>query len=195
MGKTKTQKGFTLIELIISITIFTVFLTAAANGFFTIVRAQTRENEVRKMYTELRDFIDVLNDEVRNNTIDFDCYDSNQPAQCLGANADNLFLISNDGTVSTEIAIKNGQLEIKKLEKITTVGNFGQWILLESNQVVMNQLIVHACDFEIYPDPDATNISALLQPSVHVDLSVKSRDESINFALDYETLITTRSYN
>jgi len=74
--KNKAKKGFTLIELLISIVLFMIFLGLVSQSYLGIVRAQREANEVRKMYSDVRGFMDFLAEEIRLSAIDYDCYSS-----------------------------------------------------------------------------------------------------------------------
>ncbi len=89
MLKQKNKSGFTLVELIISIGIFVMFLGIVSTSYVSIVRAQRNANEVRKMYSEVRDFIQLFTQEVRLGSIYFDCYPKSEilqnPQQIIGS--------------------------------------------------------------------------------------------------------------
>jgi len=69
--------GFTLIELLLAITIFMVFMTVVTSAFLDIIRAQKTANETRLIYSELRGFVDYVNNELREGKIDYFCYQQN----------------------------------------------------------------------------------------------------------------------
>ncbi len=109
----KARKGFTLIELLIAISIFMIFIVTATDAYLQIIRSQKSANETRLMYSELRNFVDYVNNEMREGGIDYFCYnqnfvqnlDFNQMAlvRCEDASSltidsgDNLRTISRDG--------------------------------------------------------------------------------------------------
>jgi len=68
------KKGFTLIELLISIAIFVIFLGVVSTSYIGIVRSQRQANDVRKMYSDVRGFVESLEEDMRLGTIDYDCY-------------------------------------------------------------------------------------------------------------------------
>jgi len=79
--KKKKEAGFTLVELLISMSIFTVFLTIATNSYISIVRAQRETNTTRQMYSDLRNFINLVEDEMRDGSIDYLCYSNFEQLQ------------------------------------------------------------------------------------------------------------------
>lgn len=74
MKKNRNKKGFTLIELLVAIAIFMGFMIVASNAYLEIIRAQKTANETRLIYSELRNFIDLINNELREGTVDYFCY-------------------------------------------------------------------------------------------------------------------------
>ena len=73
--KNRPKKGFTLVELLISMAIFVIFLGIVSSSYTTIVRAQKQANDVRKIYADFRTFLDQFQSEIRSSTIDYDCYE------------------------------------------------------------------------------------------------------------------------
>lgn len=121
--KNNNKKAFTLIELLLAITIFMLFITAATNTFLEIIRTQKSANEVRQMYAEMRNFVDYVSNEMREGGIDYFCYnqdflqnlDFNQAAlvRCEDAallridSGDNLRTVSKDGLTASIIKFDN----------------------------------------------------------------------------------------
>lgn len=80
--KLRQKKGFTLIEILIGIVLFVVFLGVVTSSYIDIVRGQQQANEVRKMYSQVRDFVDLFSQEVRLSSIDYGCYTGAFAAKC-----------------------------------------------------------------------------------------------------------------
>lgn len=76
MNHHKLKKGFTLVELLVSIAIFVIFLGVVSVAYIGIVRSQRQANEVRKMYSDVRTFVESLSEDMRLGTVDYDCYQS-----------------------------------------------------------------------------------------------------------------------
>jgi hypothetical protein len=51
-----------------------MFLGVVSSSYINIVRAQREANEIRKMYSQVRDFVDLFSQEVRLSSIDYGCY-------------------------------------------------------------------------------------------------------------------------
>jgi prepilin-type N-terminal cleavage/methylation domain-containing protein len=71
----KFRSGFTLIELLVSLVIFVIFLGIVSSSYVNIVRAQRQANETRKMYSEVRSAVELLTEDIRLGSIDYDFYE------------------------------------------------------------------------------------------------------------------------
>lgn len=145
------KKGFTLIELMISMVIFVIFLGVVSNSYVSIVRAQRQANEVRKIYSDLRNMIQTLNEEIRLGAIDYDCYPNSNftttssdlagTAQTAPAAIDtsgwcvsspisgdghvtDLFLLKNDGLEKTEFSYNVDQKNLTEKKWIKNEAGF-----------------------------------------------------------------------
>lgn len=70
------MRGFTLVELLISMGIFLMFTTILLNSYVSIVTSQREADDYRKIYSEGRKVFQLLSDEVRNGVIDTTYQDS-----------------------------------------------------------------------------------------------------------------------
>ncbi|MBU0667718.1 prepilin-type N-terminal cleavage/methylation domain-containing protein, partial [Patescibacteria group bacterium] len=68
------KDGFTLVELLVSMMIFMIFLGIVGQAYISIVRAQRDANEVRKMYSDVRSVMDLMAEQIRLGSVDYDCY-------------------------------------------------------------------------------------------------------------------------
>jgi len=72
--KLKKQKGFTLIEVLIALTIFVIFITSVSSSYVNIARNQREANAVREIYSDMRYVFNMIEEEARSKTIDYACY-------------------------------------------------------------------------------------------------------------------------
>jgi len=70
----RAVRGFTLIELIVSITIFMMFSVMAMNAFVIVIKSQRENDQIRMIYNDLRKLTDFLNENLRDGKIDYLCY-------------------------------------------------------------------------------------------------------------------------
>jgi prepilin-type N-terminal cleavage/methylation domain-containing protein len=228
-NKAKKQAGFTLIELLMAMTIFMIFLVVATNSYLTIVSAQKTANETRIMYSDLRNFIDLVNNEMRSGKIDYFCYERadsqvveldeilGEAVRCddvsLSAEmGNNLRIISKDDLNSIIIKFEAGEENLdgenvpgKVLMKRFSRDASGLWSVVpgfeEWQQVAFANMNVEELKFQIKPlqDPSRVltggNLSNQFQPGVSLIIKVSSNNPSVKFDLDFQTFISSRSFN
>ena len=105
----KNEKGFTLVEMLVAMTIFVVFTGILLNSYTSIVRAQRDANDYRETYTSARQVFDLLLQELRDGMVDYQKY----PGGLMGRRED-IFLISKDNTARTHISYINGKIHLNK---------------------------------------------------------------------------------
>lgn len=217
-NKNKERSGFTLIELMISIVIFVIFLAIVSQSYFSIVRAQRRANEVRKMYSDVRIAMDYIAEEVRLSSIDYACYEGVGTVcegviqgTLFGGSTEHLALIRQGGTEKTFLKLdEDGRLVVKRLvrqegEFVPAPGYETGYVSLTGDNVVFDQL-----NFAIFPDvnpysnenvpgtdvPIYADNGTQFQPKVGVYMSASSPEESpIEFDFDFQTTISSRVYS
>lgn len=73
--KKSNTHAFTLVELIISMLVFTIFIGIISTVYLTVSRSLRHASEVRKVYAEARFLMDRVTQDVRLYTIDYACYE------------------------------------------------------------------------------------------------------------------------
>jgi len=74
MAKLKAKKGFTLVELLIAVAIFAVFLTSITTLIVDIYRASRRVGLEEQIYQDVRIMTGQISKYFENNTIDYEEY-------------------------------------------------------------------------------------------------------------------------
>ncbi|MFH1533885.1 MAG: type II secretion system protein [Nitrospirota bacterium] len=69
MKKILKQRGFTLIEMMVAMAIFVMFLGVLIGSYTDIVKSQQEANDYRVLYSEARRVFDKITEEVRNGAI------------------------------------------------------------------------------------------------------------------------------
>jgi prepilin-type N-terminal cleavage/methylation domain-containing protein len=115
------RRAFTLIEMLISIAIFTIFIGVVSESYVSIIRGQKQANEIRKMYSEVRNFVDFFGQEVRLGSIDYGSYNvtpgvnpcgNSVPSLVSAFNASpSLFQLTNGETTDLAVVRKDGLLK------------------------------------------------------------------------------------
>lgn len=212
------REGFTLIELMISIVIFVLFLGIVSQSYISIVRTQRSANEVRKMYSDVRAVMDFVSEEIRLSSIDYDCY-AGKGIDCEGVIAGTFFdgrtehlaLIRQGGAQKTFIKLDaDGHLVVKKLvrqdgEYLPVPGYETDYRMLTSDRVVFDHL-----SFAIFPDvnpysneilqgseiPIYADNGTQFQPKVSIFMTVRNSDEvNTPFDFDFQTTVSSRVYS
>lgn len=105
MKNLKQKKGFTLVELLVAMTIFVAFVGILIGSYTSIVRAQRQANEYRIMYSEARQVFETLVFNLRDGMVDYGYYGTQG---ILGNPLDEIVLISKDALRRTKISYDAG---------------------------------------------------------------------------------------
>lgn len=87
MNIKKQKRGFTLVEVLIASTIFTILSIMATQVFVSVVRIQNRIILENQIYEDARFMMEKIAREVRNNTIDYEEYYRENCANDTACNA------------------------------------------------------------------------------------------------------------
>jgi len=153
-----TAPAFTLVEMIIAITVFTIFIGFAISAYLSFHRADQEALVQRSLTMEAGTVMDTLTQDIKANKIDYTAYAANE---CTNS----LCLISADGTSTTVYAWDS------TTQALTVQKDGGELLPLTSEQVYLN-----AASFTVFPtaDPyDPANVSddsVQFQPLVTLDL-------------------------
>ncbi len=123
------KRAFTLIELLLAMLVLSLFLTAITTTYLRLAGAQRDANKTRKIYAEARNLMDVLGDQVRSHSIDWECY--LDTGDCGVTNFVNvpvpveiLSLLDRSGESRVQYRIMNGRLQV--LKQVRDIG--GGWV-------------------------------------------------------------------
>ncbi len=218
----KIQKGFTLIEVLIALTIFVIFVTTMSSTYLHIARSQREANTVRAMYSDLRYVMTIISDEARAKTIDYACYPSTVLAgsfsnycndvRASAGQIDYLALIDRTSTNRTIFKVENNNEGIKELKVFKEHKTFDEngletWVADEGyrsgyQKLALDSIKLEGLEFEIAPladpfDPDNVACGPVqFQPSVTVNASITGASpDTEDFRLDIQTSLSSRVYN
>lgn len=218
----KKQKGFTLIEVLVALTIFMIFIVSITRSYLDIAQSQRESNAVREIYSEMRYIYSLISEEARSKTIDYGCPASSdtqgdsfvsQSSACsdlMNVERQNyLALISGDGTQRTVFKIEDDLTTGEKAFFIAKENFTGvTWEPAEGHrqntfvQLELNYVKINGFEFGIAPlaDPFASaNVACgpvQFQPSVSIYSSIEGKQRNVsNFKLDLQTTISSRVYN
>jgi len=191
----KKTDGFTLVEMLVAIAVFTIFIGVILTTYTGIVRAQREANDFREVYVEARDTFDYIINELRDGMVDYQFYGGR-----LHGSVSELSLISKDGLFRTTFRFKNsgddeGILFVKR-QRLDGAGNvFGDSGSFDEFALNPN---FRMDEFKFYVSPavdpyDQLNFSNDLnqfQPKVSIVASFEDFE-----GLDLQTSISSRIYN
>mgnify|MGYP006419324887 FL=1 len=193
MSFKKDNKGFTLVELLVAMSIFIVFLGVLMSSYTSIIRAQREANDYRVMYSEARHVFETITQELRNGMVDYGKYCELISAGTLLVPAqDHIFIVNKDSLDHREISFDEGNGKIKY-----GIYDSGVYEDLNSEAVSVKNL-----EFHIYPYGDPYNDEYVMidavqfQPMVTV-LATFERERSSQepFSLTLQTTISSRIYD
>lgn len=81
MQKTSSTKGFTLVEVLVAIGLFTVVSTIAASVLVDVVQLQKKSSIQNEIYEDARILMQQLTNEIQSGTVDYEEYYSNYVVQ------------------------------------------------------------------------------------------------------------------
>lgn len=143
MAHYKSQKGFTLVEMLIAMAIFITFTGILISSYTSIVRSQREANDYRLMYSEARSVFESLTAELREGMVDYG--NLNYAAGVSNGGLNELYLVSKDDEVKTHIQYDedNGVIKVSKSvrDRITKAySGFDENRDLNSNDVKITDL-------------------------------------------------------
>lgn len=208
MKNYRQQKGFTLVELLVAMSIFLVFVGVLIGSYTSIVRGQREANEYRIMYVEARKVFETIGAELRNGMVDYGL------KKAMPENS--ICLISKDAKEATEIsyvvekdkdAEDIGSVKMKKGRILDDGNPSGRSDCAPSaaKELILNSE-VNVKNFKIYATPtfdpyDQANVKEgsynPFQPKVTVFATFEKTMQSTGktFSMDLQTTISSRIYN
>lgn len=172
------NRGFTLIEVLIAMTVFVVFVTSLLTAYFNIARAQREANERRIMYAEVRDIVDELTFYLRDYALNYGT-DSKYEGT-----PEKISLLSKDGSEKLEIVYVNDNDSIRigaaVINKHVDVSSFSATVRPMQNPYY----------FEAFDKP-----ASQFQPSVTLKMTFEKELSSGEvISMPIQTTISSRVY-
>ncbi len=214
----KKNPAFTLVELIIAITVFSIFVAFGMTGFSVFHRVQQDSATSRDLMFQIDDAMNLITEAVKENKIDYDYYACVQdtkpildPAELTASikaairssscgvdsiNPNSLVLISTDGNKRIIFTwdISEQTLNMQKFNKDEISGDFvedGDFLKLQSDSAKVTE-----ASFRIFPKSDPYNDgSDYYQPNVKIKMTFETPGQAKpTISLDFQTTITSRVY-
>lgn len=183
------RHAFTLIEMLISITILMIFFGIVSRSYINVVSANKSAQETERVYQDVRNVFDSIGDRIHNGEIDFSFCEI---ATCDYA----LSLIDKDGMARTvyKFDATKKQILVQKQKKSINENGTISWIAEDSSfeSLTSDANPVDNFRFELFPQKnpyDSVNASVdevQYQPSVTLDLTIKG--------FEFRTTYSSRTY-
>lgn len=199
------RRGFTLIELIISITIFTLFIGVAGTSYVYVARSLRAANALRNTISEARGFLNTMVHDIRSHAIDYDCLATDCVSYFQGGQRQQLLpMVNREQTERVLYRFSHDRAEVCRQKKTisSTAGvSASIWEPCGFQTIEMPSFSISNLQFLVTPALDpfdsahATDDSVQFQPSVTVLLSgqqIPSRPTDA--PLDFQTTISSRLY-
>jgi prepilin-type N-terminal cleavage/methylation domain-containing protein len=207
MKKFNNKRGFTLVELLIAMAIFVLFISVLINTYSYIVQAQRKANDERVVYVEARKVFDIMLTEFRDGMVDYAAFNkdicSNGATNSFFGPKDEVKLVSKDDSVKTRIWLLNNQVMINKDSRHPVTGTYANTNSDFAYAMTINpeNILVQELAFYVAPSIDPYDICTVLydqnqfHPMVTIYaefLRVGHEDEE---PLIIQTSISSRVYN
>lgn len=207
MIKNKLKRGFTLVETLIALGIFAMFMSILIGSYSGIVRSLKEANDYRVMYSDARRVFDSVVAEFREGMVDYgnDNYFGICNPTSLNGGKSEVYLISKDGGFTTKIfreELNDSISELKKTRGVIKISKGKKGDV--QNAVILNSPEVNVKDFQIFAYPhldpyDKKNVfkdAYQFQPFVLVRATFeKEKFNGEMFNVSFETAISSRIYN
>lgn len=198
MFKEKKKRGFTLIEIMVAMVVFSIFMGVVFNTYFSLISSNQNADTVRQMYSGARDAFSVLAEDIRLSAIDYN------DAQTETNKAKSLYLLSKDGLKRTVYRVeknvdKEGFFVISRAESYRDSLSAG-FSESDAQLITSPQLLIKSFKFIVTPqgDPyssDSYDIwSNQFQPQVTILATFVNNDQAGQVEFPLQTTISSRVY-
>jgi len=181
--KRTNKKGFSLIEVIVSIALFAVILTAALGSLLVIIDVNRQTKAIKLVVNNLNLAMEGMSRELRvgSNICDSDNGNSAPTASCntVSAGVDTIFFTTDIGETSSRFRLNNDAIERR-------IGSGGTSLPLTGTDVTIEDMRF------FIRGVGETGAEADVQPSVLIVIAgnVRQADQVVEF--DLQTVVSQR---
>lgn len=190
--KNLNKKGFTLIEMMVAMAIFVMFLGVLIGSYTDIVKSQQEANDYRILYSEARRVFDKITEEVRNGSIyygiDVDYKNVNE----------RLVLISMDGDRQVVFEYDEDEENIWFGEDVSQIPNEYLLVSPDNDRISVTEFNVFVSPVDDpYKLENVFKDGLQFQPKVTVfaTFEMERRKSGTPYSVDLQTTISSRSYS
>lgn len=214
--KSTNRKGFTLIELVVSLGIFMIFTTAVISTFLSITQASSRANLNREQIAETSQILSYIESIAKENGLDYEYLNNSQQtptrqtfayispdfltryAFLIQCPDNNLQTTTNQEfcTISSNTITRNNIIQDFVIQE-------GDWTPLHSNQLKIARFSAqHFPTQDPFTRTDEVNLANQFQPITHITINLgRNLDTNFQAALSstnpivIQSSISSRLYN
>lgn len=193
MKKILRNKGFTLIEMLVAMSIFVIFIGVLISSYTDIVKSQQEANDYRVLYSDARRVFDKLTEEIRGSAV---YYPSESDTDYINVN-ESLRLVSLDGQREVVFEYDSGEGELWYGEAVKSVGE--EYVLVGEgdNRVSVSEFNVFVSPVDDpYKEENVFADGIQFQPKVTVfaTFEMERRKGGSPYSVDLQTTISSRFY-
>ncbi|GEM_PF-3995129 len=182
-----THHGFTLIEMLISITLFMSFLGLVASSYTSLVSANRKAKEIQNLYNDVRFVFDTLASEIRGGEVDYSCING----EILDPLCKAISILHENGKKRSMYTFDDAAKKILVLHQSRT-SNLLPWPPASWESLTPEKFPLENLSFQIFPlknpydGANAGSDETQFQPSVTIEMAVKG--------FDFRTTYSSRTY-
>lgn len=203
--KLKLQKGFTLVEMLISMAIFMTFTGILISSYTGIIRAQRDANSYREMYVQARQVMETMVQELRDGMVDYGTINPKIGPKTMMDGE--IYLISRDGATKTHVFYKDRTVNL--LKSRLAPGNqpaIDAVYVPDIDPILLNNpKNVQVTKFRVYYspkidpfDPESVNFStSQFQPrvTIYAEFTKELGANRKPYVMDLQTTVSSRVYS
>lgn len=184
----KTTRGFTLIEMMISITILMIFFGIVSRSYISVVASNKGAQEAQRVYADVRNILNTIGDDIRNGEIDY--------SFCRNSSCeDTLPIVEKAGSYRTIYKFDASAKQILSQKQMRSIVNEETIWLPEDSSFLSLTSQANPVDnfrFSVFPNENpyemknASNDLIQFQPSVTIKLLIKG--------YEFRTTYSSRTY-
>lgn len=185
------NKGFTLVEMLVSIAIFAIFMGILMTSYISLVKGFRGTEDYRILYADARHVFDTILENARNSTV-YDCSDNGD----LNRDLTVLSFCSTDGVKQVTFVYTEPVLgadgKVLELGTIDMAVDDGLSTLLNTEGINISEF-----SFKVFPKEDPfSSGSEAYQPIVIVDATFEKESASGTiYKMPLHTAISLRTYH
>ena len=179
MKKYLHNKGFTLLEILVSMVIIAMVFSSALFGFWKMLETNARIDLSRQLQKEVHFAMIRMADKIRDYSIDYDAYIPSSGGKCE----------TQDIASPQKLCVNDPSGDSYVFEVINGI------LKMNSAPLLSERFLVSSLNFTITPSADPSKITnTQLQPKVTIYIKAQAKNLP-DISISIQTTISSRIYN